>query len=134
MDILGFVIGVLGFIVSAGALFYAWIAARRSDALLRRLVVYPFRELDIEFAKLTSAERRSLLTIYAGTDGGTRGIDSDLDRTLTSGNKDYGGDMLSFLEAERWLVKSDDGQFRINRDRRPYLTFLDETEMRGIER
>ena len=114
MDILGFVIGVLGFIVSAGALFYAWIAARRSDALLRRLVVYPFRELDIEFAKLTSAERRSLLTIYAGTDGGTRGIDSDLDRTLTSGNKDYGGDMLSFLEAERWLVKSDDGQFRID--------------------
>ncbi|HEV2783055.1 MAG TPA: hypothetical protein VGX25_27045 [Actinophytocola sp.] len=127
MELAGLVIGAVGTVVSVLALFYAAMAAKRSDALLRRLVVYPFRELDIQYAKLTEDERDALLDIYAHhadayRSTGARPTNEAVEARPTDPA------LLQFLVAEGWLQRHGGVAYRLNPDRLPYLRFLEETE------
>jgi hypothetical protein len=124
----GLTVGAIGTIVSLLALFYAALAARRSDALLRRLVIYPFRELDISLAKLTDTERCGLLELYSTTSDGKRLIDGDILATARARVPELTPAMLSFLIRQEWLQPVDKASYRLNRDRLPYLHFVLESE------
>jgi predicted NodU family carbamoyl transferase len=69
MDVLNLILGLLGLIASVVGLFYAALAARRSEKLLRRLVVYPFRELDVAFARLNDREQSVVKSLFARSQG-----------------------------------------------------------------
>jgi hypothetical protein len=123
----GLVVGVLGTLVSVLALFYAFLAARRSDALLRRLVVYPFRDLDIHFAALTDTERSALTKMYAATHNGHEDLSDQLIADIRINVPALSSQMLAYLEEQHWIERTS-SHYHLNRDRLPYLHFLQETE------
>lgn len=128
MATFSFIIGLLGTLVSIFALFYAALAARRSEALLRRLVVYPYRELDIRLAELNPAERSALLALYGTTNRGKSDVDSDTVVAARSRAPEISSQMLAFLAERHWLEKTSGSRYRLNGERLPYLHFLCETE------
>ena len=128
MALAGLLVGILGTIVSLLALFYAALAARRSDALLRRLVIYPFRELDIKLAELNDTERQGLLELFQNTSDGRQPIDGQVLAVVRSRVPELGQSMLGFLVRTEWLEKIDQATYRLNRDRLPYLRFTLESE------
>jgi hypothetical protein len=128
---LGLVLGVIGTATSILALFYAFLAARRSDALLRRLVIYPFRELDVAFASLNQREREVLKLLFQDSHSGRLAITNEILAVVASTAPDAGPDMLRYLEREHWLTRAEDNLLCVNADRTPYLTFLRETESEG---
>jgi len=131
MAIAGLAVGVLGTLVSVFAVFYAAQAARRSDALLRRLVIYPFRELDTTFAALNDEERRGLLALYHGTSEGRQSVDPAVVTAAKTQVPALSPMMLDFLAGQNWLERADGSGYRLNRDRLPYLHFVTESEGRA---
>lgn len=130
--IAGLIIGVLGTVLSAVALVYAALAAHRSEALLRRMVVYPFRELDVSFAALNDSERSVLLRLYSVTLQGALPITPELIGQIREDMPDLSSHMLNFLTGHDWLAVTSPNVFRLNRDRLPYLHFIREAQ-KGIE-
>lgn len=133
MAIAGLAVGVLGTLVSVFAVFYAAQAARRSDALLRRLVIYPFRELDIRFAALNDAERSGLLALYDCTSEGRQSIDPAVVTAARTQVPALSPMMLDFLARQSWLERTDGAGYRFNRDRLPYLRFVIESSGRPTD-
>jgi len=123
MEIAGLAIGVIGALVSLLAAYYSAVAARRSEQLLRRLVIYPFRELDIAFARLNSIEQEILMGFFRVHNGFPEsGITGESSSSATDGA------VLRFLMTQGWLVEDVPQGYRINPDRVPYLTFTAEAE------
>jgi hypothetical protein len=131
MDLVNLVIGVLATLISVFGLIYAALAAKRSDILLRRLVVYPFRELDIAFAALTEHERKVLLHLYTSTRHGQVALSDEGIDSIKQEYQIFDIQMLSFLEERRWIERDREGKYTINSDRLPYLHFLNEAKKRG---
>jgi len=130
MAIAGLIVGICGTVVSIFALFYAFLAAHRSEALLRRLVVYPYRELDIAFAGLTAAERDALMELYSRTAEGSKPIDTDVIAQVRLLVPELSPQMLGFLAQKAWLQSDETKIYRISHERSPYLNFVSEAEGR----
>jgi hypothetical protein len=131
MDLINLALGIAGVVLSAFGLFYAWLAARRSDSLLRRLVIYPFREFDVAFARLNEKEQSVVKALFLQTHGVSTPLTDAQLATISAKVPDAGPAMMSFLEAEGWLRRDRDGALVVNSDRAPYMSFLREAESQG---
>jgi hypothetical protein len=131
MDTFNLILGLTGTIASVLSLFYAALAARRSEALLRRLVVYPFRELDVAFARLTTREQSVVQALYDRALGGSVTLTERVLDNVSTEFPDAGPAMMAFLERENWLRRGQGGVLEVNPDRTPYMTFLAEVESEG---
>jgi len=119
-DILSFAIGIMSLMVTSFAAVYAYRAATRSDRLLKRLVVYPFRELDFEYSELLEVERELLMKVFSLVTSGQEVIISDISsERLRSVDIEIA---LHTLVERKWLVRQDEC-LGPNPDRVPYLTF-----------
>ena len=126
-------VGVVGLLVSVTALIYSIIAARqatkaanRASALLSRLVVYPFRELDRRHAALAPNEVMLLRAIYDISKLRKAPITRvSLQEQMPRGSR-VSQEAIKKLAEDGWIVlpQEDSGGFLINSDRAPYLAFL----------
>jgi hypothetical protein len=119
-------LAVIGIVLSVGSLIFAYLAASRSDRLLKRLVVEPFRDLDTVYGKLTQAERTLLLQVFSSQRGAGKGISAN--RQPSDDLLPQDANALEFLREQDWLQQIDPPI--INPDRIPYLTFIRESEGR----
>jgi hypothetical protein len=124
----GLVVATLGAVVSVFALIYAAQAAHRSERLLKRLVIDPFRDLDFSYAELNEDERRGLLALYDCTSEGRQIVDAEAITKAGTQAPDLSPVMLAFLVGQEWLKLIDGATYRFNRDRLPYLHFVVESE------
>ncbi len=121
LAILSFWIGLISLVAGILAMIYASKSATRSDRLLKRLVVYPFRDLDLAMSNLTPLQREELLQIY-NKFGNRKFQASDALPILGQ----FANATLDLLVEEKWLVRevNDVAKFRVNNERRPYLAFF----------
>lgn len=121
LSILSFWIGLISFVAGIAATVYAYKSANRGDRLLRRLVVYPFRELDLAISNLTPVQREELIQLYRISRGKQRFTLSDVIQEIGQ----FGEVSLNLLVEEGWLRREgrEGTEFRINPDRRAYLAF-----------
>jgi len=124
-DWAGLIIGTLSLIVSIVAAGYAVAAARRSDRILKRIVIYPYRELDGHYAELSSLERLALSEVVRKVNVQARFTRSEL--AAVSEHASDGDCAIDKLIELHWL--ENDGQMlRPNPDRIPYLKFMKESQ------
>ncbi len=131
IGIISLYVGILSLVVGIVAAIYAFISASRSERLLRRLIVYPFRELDKQMSQLPVANRKDLFFLF-GISKGRKAFTLKEIRDLLG---QFGEEAVSLLVEEGWMNR-EIGQYtvyRINPERRPYLTFLIESGEYGME-
>src|SRR6266508_5475960 len=109
MDALSLSLSIVGIVASVVGVFYAALAARRSDSLLRRLVVYPFRELDVAFARLNEGEQSVVKTLFDRTQSGSAPLTETILAEVSAEFPDAGSAMMTFLVRENWLRRSRGG-------------------------
>jgi len=124
LSVLSFWIGIVSFVVGIAAMVYAYKSASRSDRLLRRLVVYPFRELDLAISQLPPVQREELVQLFRMSSAKRR---FDLDDAREELGQ-FAEVSLDLLVEQGWLRRegSTPPKFRINPDRKAYLTFFTE--------
>lgn len=123
-DWLSLTVGVVSLGVSGASAVFAYRASTKSDRLLRRLVVYPYRNLDVEYSNLTD-EEQSLLLQVTRLQKGQRGVAAE---DLLSGTLRESEIVLATrrLTASGWLSERESGLI-LNPDRAPYLNFVRES-------
>jgi len=126
LSIISFWIGLTSFVTGIAATIYSYQAARGSDRLLRRLVIYPFRELDLAISNLTPVQRDELIQLYRMSHGKRSFTVGDATKVIGQ----FAEASLEVLAEEGWLRKEgkDETRFRVNPDRRAYLVFSIEAE------
>ena len=117
-------INFLSLLVSFFSLLYAFRAATRSDKILKRLVVYPFRNLDFEFSKLTSNEQKILQQLFLLTKNDSGTIEKVSARLSLKDIEDL--DLAIDLLKENQWISIIGGNISIKRDKIPYLNFVKE--------
>lgn len=127
VGVVGLGLAFFGLIYSVRAANEATKAAQRASELLTRLVVLPYRQLDGNYAKLTPKETAVLLKMFEV--GKVRHSPLTLDqlRKLMPADMKIPQGSLEQLVDYGWLTKMPGG-FRVNSERIPYLTFLEQTE------
>jgi hypothetical protein len=122
LTILSFWLGIVSLIVGIVAAVYAERSARKGEALLKRLIVYPFREFDLAISNLTEMQQEELIRLFIMSKGKEW---FKLDRA-TSELGDFARPSLNLLLEKGWLIQESNGEtkYRINPDRRGYLTFF----------
>lgn len=121
LAVISFWMGLLSFVAGLAASLYSYKSAQRSDKLLRRLVVYPFRELDRAMSNLAPLEREYLVQLYQMSNGKRSFSLDDAEQELGQ----FARASLNSLVEGEWLLRQgrEEPEFRINPDRRPYLVF-----------
>jgi hypothetical protein len=124
VDTISLAVGIVGSVTSTAALIYAFNAAKRSEALLRRLVVYPYRELDVKFAGLSGREQSLLLVLAEAARRKSQGSLNALVTTdALEGIPEYSIDVAEYLERDGWVDLTPEG-CRLNASRHPYYMFM----------
>ena len=129
LDWINIVVGVIGLLLALVSIFYsvraaheATKAAESASTLLTRLVVYPFRELDGNYATLTDNEAEVLLRIFELSKLRKSPLTlAQVRENMPSGARIPQGS-LELLAERGWLTKQPSG-FGLNPERGPYLTF-----------
>jgi hypothetical protein len=121
-----------GTAASLVGVFYASLAVRRSDALLRRLVVYPFRELDSSFARLNGQEQVAIQCLYPKTSDGQVELTNRILTELRAERPGMTDAMIDCLCEQGWIIGRQDGSQAVNQDRAPYMAFLREASRKEI--
>lgn len=123
----GLLLAVIGILYSMRAAKEATSAAKHASTLLTRLVVYPFRELDGNYATLTQNETEVLQKIFDVAKLRKSPLTLDQVRQVVLNGTRLSNESLELLVDRGWLTKLPNG-FTVNAERIPYLTFLDQVE------
>ncbi len=127
MAIASFWIGLVALLVTIGAFVFAFISASRADILLKRLVIYPFRDLDQAWASLKESERQFILNLFRRTNMGKGTLSIEAMEDFATTSQEYRKEMLNFLIERGWIDRTDAG-IKIHGDKSPYLNFIMEAE------
>lgn len=123
-----FWVTVASLAVGIGALVFAFLSAKRGGRLLKRLVVYPFREQDQEWASFKESERVYLLDLYRSTTRGRKELDSAAIAPFIAKSLQYSSDLVDFLVGKGWVERTEKRGLRIARQKLAYLNFIVETQ------
>lgn len=127
VGVVGLLLAVVGILYSMRAAKEATKAAERASTLLTRLVVYPFRELDGNYATLTQKETEILVKMFDVAKFRKSPLTVDQVRELMPNGARIPQESLELLVDRGWLAKHPSG-FGVNAERIPYLTFLDQAK------
>lgn len=128
LTIISFIIGIISLIITIAALVYAYIAASKSEKLLKRLVVYPYRELDKNIQGLMLIDKERLFELFEKF-GRNSFTEEEVKKIFPLHILEIS---LKTLVENRWLIKKD-RIYTINGDRIPYLNFYMESIKNGNE-
>lgn len=132
LSLISFWIGLISLGVGIVAAIYAYLSAQRGENLLRRLVIYPFREMDFALSRLTDLQRDELILLFRFSRSGKQSFTADDARKILG---QFGTASVGVLVNEGWIKRVDgtESTYCINPDRRAYLVFFSEASQEKKE-